>query len=249
MNECFKCGVSGEKARLFDVIASEGIVKICNNCSSEENLPLIKKPTTFQIKESEKQRTFQEKISTALANKTPVRKNDLSDKKNVSLRDIVDKNLKISLSENIRPRPDLIDNFHWVIMRMRRARHISREQFAKDLGESETLIKMIEQGILPEDDNKIINKIEGYFGMKLRKSKFEVKGEPREKELSFDSVGVNNLTISDLKEMKEKKEEKIFSKSVEVWKGDIEVDSEEKEKEEEERDFSQKDTDDLIFDE
>jgi ribosome-binding protein aMBF1 (putative translation factor) len=241
MNECFKCGISGEKARLFDVISDSGIVKVCNNCFSEENLPLIKKPTTLQIKESEKQRTFHEKISTSLANKIPVRKNDLSDKKNVSLRDIVDKNLKINLLESIKPRPDLVDNFHWVIMRIRRARHISREQFAKDLGESETLIKMIEQGILPEDDNKIINKIEGYLGIKLRKSEFGVKEEPREKELGFDSVSATNLTISDLREMKKKKEEEIFSKSVEVWDGDIEVDSKEKEKEED------SDEEDLIF--
>lgn len=220
MNECFKCGISGEKARLFDVIASEGIVKICSHCFSEEDLPLIKRATSFQLKDSEKQQTHKERVKSF--SKTPVR-NDLNKKENVSLRDIVDRNLKIDSQKSVKPRPDLVENFHWVIMRARRAKHVSREQFAKDLGESETLIKMVEQGVLPEDDNLIINKIEGYLGINLRKQEFQK--QMKKKELSFDSVGVNNLTISDLKEMKEKRDEDIFSNPVEVWDGDIEEDS------------------------
>ena len=246
MNECFKCGVSGEKARLFDVIANEGIFKICNHCFSEENLPLIKRPTSFQIKDSEKQQTHQGRIKAF--NKTPVMRNDLNKKENVSLRDIVDRNLKIDSQEKVKPRPDLAENFHWVIMRARRAKHVSREQFARDLGESETLIKMVEQGVLPEDDNLIINKIEGYLSINLRKQEFQK--QTKKKELSFDSVSLHNLTISDLKEMKEKKDEDIFSNPVEIWDGDIGGDSGEKvetPKEEKDEDLSKEDIDDLIF--
>ncbi|MCK4647549.1 hypothetical protein KAT24_01300 [Candidatus Pacearchaeota archaeon] len=271
MNECFKCGISGEKARLFDVIASEGIVKICSRCFSEEKLPLIKRPTTSQLKDSEKQHTYQERIKAF--SKAPMQ-NDLHRKENVNLRDIVDRNLKIDLQENVKPRPDLVENFHWVIMRARRAKHISRMQFAKDLGESETLIKMVEQGVLPEDDNKIINKIETYLSINLRKQEFM---EPTKKKgLGFDSVSVQNLTISDLKEIRDKGDEDIFANTQEVWEGDIEGDSlpsttpqtreiddsinDKKfrangyergklktEKEEEDKDLSQKDIDDLIF--
>ena len=220
MDECFKCGVSEEKARLFDVIVSSGIVKVCSHCFSEESLPLIKKPTSSQIKASEKQQTYRERIKAF--NKTPVQ-NNLNKKEDISLRDIVDKNLKINISDKVKPRPYLVDNFHWLIMRERRAKHISREQFARDLGESETLIKMVEQGILPEDDNRIINKIEGYLGINLRKPEFENKTKKRE--LGFDSVSVGNLTISDLKEMKDKRNEDISLNSIEVWDEDVEDDS------------------------
>ena len=253
MDECFKCGISGEKARLFDVIESSGIVKVCSHCFSGGSMPLIKKPTSSQLKDSEKQQTYRESIKAF--SKAP---SNLNRKEDVNLREIIDKNLKINISEDVKPRPYLMDNFHWVIMRARRAKHISREQFARDLGESETLVKMIEQGVLPEDDNRIINKIEGYLAITLRKPEFEEKTKKRE--VGFDSVSVMNLTVSDLKEMKDKKDEEIFSDSVEIWNGDIEDDSEEKVNEKkflkeskdsveflEDEDLSKEDIDDLIF--
>ncbi len=246
MNECFKCGLSGEKVRLFDVISKEGIVKICGHCFSEEDLPLIKRATTSQLKDAEKEQTFRERIKAF--DETPVIRNDLNKQENVSLRDLVDKNFKTNFKQEVRPRPDLIENFHWIIMRERRAKHISREQFAKDIAESETLIKMIEQGVLPENDNLIINKIEGYLSVNLRKPEFREQTE--KKKLGFDSVSVENLTISDLKELKNKEEDEMFLNPVEVWDGDIEAEPEEKVEElerEEEKELSQKDIDDLIF--
>jgi len=248
MDRCFKCGASGEKTRLFDVISKEGIVKICGRCLVDENFPLIQKPTTFQLKDAEKEQTFKERVKQF--HNPPI---DSKNSEDVTLRDIVDKNLKIKYKEDTKPRPDLVDNFHWVIMRERRAKHISREQFAKDLGESETVIKMVEQGILPEDDNRIINKIEGYLNIHLRKAEFRETNVP--KNLEFDRVSIANLTISDLREMKDQREEEIFAKPLDVWEGDIEEQpvnetKEEKREEsskEEEKELSQEDIDDLIF--
>ena len=70
-----------------------------------------------------------------------------------------------------KPRPDLVDNFHWLIMIERRKRKLTQEQLAKEIGESETVIKMAEQGFLPEDDYKIITKLESFLGVKIRKLK------------------------------------------------------------------------------
>ncbi len=254
MNECFKCGVSGEKARLFDVVSKEGIVKICSHCFPEESLPLIQRATTLQLKDAEKEQTYREGIKEF--NKPRPIRDDFRKPENVSLREIVDRNLKINLKEDIKPRPDLVENFHWIIMRERRAKHISREQFAKDLGESETLIKMVEQGVLPENDNLIINKIEGYLHINLRKSEFSE--QTKKKDLGFDSGSVANLTISDLREMKNQRGEEIFLNSTKVWEGDIEPESNEKIEEfqareeldkfeSEDEELSQADIDDLIF--
>ncbi len=215
MSECFKCGVLGERTRLFDAVCGSGIVKVCFKCSSEENLPMIHKPTSFQINDSEKEKTFRQEVESFVEKPKPMR-NDLSSKENVNLRDLVDRNLKVKGPEDAVPRPDLIHNFHWNIMRARRARHISREQFARDLGESEVVVKMIEQGVLPEDDNRIIRKVESYLGINLRNPGFR---KQEKKEIGFDSVSVDNLTISDLKEMKENKGE--VSEPVEVWEGEV----------------------------
>ncbi len=247
MDECAKCGISGEKARLFDVISKEGIIKVCSHCLSGTGLPLIKRPTSTQINDSEKSQSYRESVKQF--NKIPGTSNYPRSKEDVNLREIVDRNLNIPSKEEMKPRPDLVDNFHWVIMRERRAKHISREQFARDIGESETLVKMVEQGVLPENDNRVINKIESYLNISLRRPGF--KEEVPKSNLGFDSAKISNLTISDLKEMKNQQEEDILLDSVDVWDGDIEEEkAPEKEpifEQEEDKELSQEDIDDLIF--
>ena len=157
MSECFKCGVSDQVEPLYDAVSSKGIVKVCKRCAVLEKLPIIKKPTENQITESQRHRTVQERLALMTRPKAL--------NKEVTLRDLIDKKFQAG-----NPHPDLIDNFHWTIQRIKRVRRITREQFAKAIGESEATVRMIEQGFLPENNYKIINKVENYLGISLRKS-------------------------------------------------------------------------------
>lgn len=214
IDECFRCGVSGERVRLHDAISNKGIVKVCEDCANIEKIPIIKKPTENQIKEAQRHRT----VSERLANITGVSRK-LTTNKEVTLRDLVDQKFK---NRGIQSHPDLIDNFHWKIQQIKRVKKISREAFAKGIGESDATIRMIEQGFLPANDYKIINKVEGFLGISLRKegtsgfpdtsavpAKYgfdaSITKEP-EKKLSFDSESIKNLKIEDLKEMDKKVE-------------------------------------------
>ena len=51
----------------------------------------------------------------------------------------MDKNYKEKVGEDLskKPRADLVDNFHWIIMRARRMKKLTQAQFAKEIGESE----------------------------------------------------------------------------------------------------------------
>ncbi|MEK6906484.1 MAG: hypothetical protein AABW81_02590, partial [Nanoarchaeota archaeon] len=61
--ECFICRISGEKAELFNALdEKEGIVKLCKNCSEKEHIPIIGRPTTFQLKEAERRQTVYERM-------------------------------------------------------------------------------------------------------------------------------------------------------------------------------------------
>jgi transcriptional regulator with XRE-family HTH domain len=148
------------------------------------------------------------------------------------------------------PQPtDLIENFHWTIQRIKRARKITREEFAKAIGEDEAVVRMIEQGVLPNNDYKIINKIETYLGISLRKpgnSGFpdtSIKAKERrfvldnsliEKEkqeetpgkLSFNFSDSKQLKISDLKEMKKKQEGVNDNSKDNVWEEEYSQDDE-----------------------
>jgi ribosome-binding protein aMBF1 (putative translation factor) len=228
INECYRCGVSGEKVRLYDAISSKGIVKICDECNAIEKLPVIKKPTGEQITESERQKSVRDRLANMNRRLTTGRE--------MSLREIVDRDLK---AKKLQSHPDLIDNFHWSIQRVRRNRKITREQFAKGINESEATVRMIEQGFLPENDYRIINKIEGYLRINLHKlgtSDFS-KEQPKKyvldnsliakqpaKQLAFDLESAKNLKIADIKEMKKRQEEE--KKPVDSWEEEYSEDDE-----------------------
>ncbi|MEK6927696.1 MAG: helix-turn-helix transcriptional regulator [Nanoarchaeota archaeon] len=64
---------------------------------------------------------------------------------------------------------ELVQNFQWVINQRRRERNITRKQLAAGAGISEYELKMIETGILLNDDFVLISKIEKFLGISLRK--------------------------------------------------------------------------------
>ena len=242
--ECFKCGISGDKVRLFDAISGEGIIKICEFCANREDLPVIKRPTTEQLKTAESNTPVRQMLTHMSSGKVALDEQYVNDKKKlekqeISLRDIVDRKYKDSPKKSI-PRPDLIDNFHWVIMRARRSRKISYKQLAEGISESEAAVQMAEKGILPEDDNKLVTKLETYFGVRLVKEPFRNRVPPRETlrneikrappaRLSFDSYTAKNITISDLQEMKREKGMKENVSKKEGYSEDIKFEDEKEE--------------------
>jgi ribosome-binding protein aMBF1 (putative translation factor) len=215
MDECFRCGVSGDKVKLSRVVSNQGIVKVCDDCSRIEKLPVVKRATDEQVAQSQRHVSVRDRLA-GINNRNRIMGRE------VTLRDLVDRDLK---SKKIQPHPDLIDNFHWTIQRIKRAKKITREQFAKAIGESEATVRMIEQGFLPENNYKIINKIESYLGVNLRKpgtsgfpntslnpmEKYKLDNsmtESDKKQIAFDEDSVKKLKIGDLKEMSKKPEDK-----------------------------------------
>lgn len=127
------------------------------------------------------------------------------------LRKIAEKNFEKKFSVERKPRPDLIDNFHWVITRFRRMKKITQEQLAKEIFEPVTAIQMAEQGIVPEKDYILVRKIENYLGITLikeEKAREKEKSEQQDKndsakKLTFEPHSSKNLTIADLRRIRE----------------------------------------------
>jgi len=193
----------------------------------------MKKPTEEQIADSKtlRPKSVQERL-------TNMNKNRLMGKE-VTLRALIDKTFKGSA---VQIPSDIIPNFHWTIQRIRRARRISREEFAKGIGESDSTVRMIEQGLLPENNYKIINKIESFLKISLKKAgssgfpdtdssrRFVLDESLTEKvavpkKLGFDTNTVNELKIGDLKEIKKKEEEKTKGSS-DSWEEEYSQDDE-----------------------
>lgn len=210
--ECYKCGIFEDRAKMFDALSSRGIVTLCSKCFSGEDFPVIRRPTAFQLEESGGKPNVYKRLS-----RTP-------GMQETTLRGLIDKNYAEKTKKEKKPRLDLVENFHWVIMRERRARKLTQKQLADEIKESEAAIKMSEQGILPEDNNKLARKLESSLGIKLIKRDWQnreqiqvetvnMKYDKKIKEpteLELEKINSKNLTIADLKEIKKKRESKIF---------------------------------------
>ncbi|MEX0920388.1 MAG: hypothetical protein WDZ69_02285 [Candidatus Pacearchaeota archaeon] len=243
-DKCSVCGVSGSEVRLLDAVSfkEKGVVKVCDSCARKEGIPVLRRPTTFQLKESEKEHRIYRRPASKESGSGKSGSYWEKDRKDKELKDIVEKNYEGRISQSSgkspkeEPRKDLVDNFHWVIMRARRAKKMTPEQLAKEISESVSAIKMAERGVLPEDDYRIIGKIESFLGIKIVKDEARGKmpgvGEAgKEKRaarvIKFDPEMMKNLTIDDLKRMKEAKEGKKKSGKVAEDEEDLDKDSEE----------------------
>ena len=233
MNKCFKCGVSGDRALLFGAVSEKGIVKICRKCSFEENIPIVK----YLKEETGKRPTVYERLS-RLSGVEVKNGKDKVDGQNEALRKIADENFsKNALEKN----PfGMVNNFHWIIMRARRAKKLTQKQFAEAIEESEEAIKMAEKGVLPKNDFVLVNKIEDYLKIRIkdelaREKSFDKEVEEvkenfsqsvEEDKIKFDDTTTKTLTIADLQKMKKKKEEEIFEKpeKIDLDKEDISQD-------------------------
>lgn len=291
MEECFKCYISGDKAMLYDAISDKGIVKICESCAYKEDIPIIKKPSGFPVTDTnvkpKKEQTVYERMSRISGYTEKIQENKELKEQDATLKDIADSNYQAKV-QGAATRTDLIDNFHWIIMRHRRKKKFTQEQFAKAIAESEEAIKQAEQGVIVDD--KLIDKIEQFLAINLRiepkprtqpqlqlqddepptpESASEIEIVESTEQLSFDTQTAKTLTISDLQEMKKKRESEVFqleqkpeseeskpeyefNLEAEQEKGEekpefIEIEEVEEDKEEKEKDLTDKEIDDILY--
>ncbi|MEK6945284.1 MAG: hypothetical protein AABW63_00645 [Nanoarchaeota archaeon] len=230
MAQCARCGLDGTKVRLLIAISSnEGLIPICEGCNAHEELPVIRRPTTYQLKEAERPSSVYARLSNmAKLNPTEHRRklnipepkartfSSPASTKETSLREIVDKQYKTKQTQvDKKDVPlNLVPNFHWALKMARRAKKLSVAQVAKEIGESEAVIEMAERGVLPQDDFRIVNKLETFYKIKITKGggnaqyfpntsnlkkQEERRGLP--KELDFDDKDVRSLKVDDIKKM------------------------------------------------
>lgn len=166
MEKCARCSRTEEEVRLFDGIYVTDSVKICERCSIISNIPIIKRPSADQLKDSEKSYIVRERLM-------KMNHLDNSEKKVKSpyeqLKEI-DSKPELEQPEDLVFK--LVDNYHWIIQTERRRKGITTKQLADSLGESESAIKLLEKGIIPSGALNLITAIEQFLKIKLVKKDF-----------------------------------------------------------------------------
>jgi len=163
MEKCIRCNASGEDIRLFDAIYDGMMEKICERCSIIENTPIIKRPDVGQLKDAEQATVYKRmKQMTGFGGDEKKESFFVGDR----LREL-DSKPELEIPE--KNKLNLIEHFHWEIMKNRRRKGLSQKQLAENLGESEMVISMIEKAKLPENAGNLITKLEQFFQVRLRK--------------------------------------------------------------------------------
>lgn len=246
MEQCVKCLREDNQVKLVDAIYGGEIVKICEECAAREDFPIIRRPSSFQLKEAEKSSTVYQRLSRMAGIKpAEVKKPEIKGITLDRLRPAKSYSQlhaeRMTRATKINKPLDLIDNFNWAIQMARRERKLSPGQLAEMIGETESIVKMLESGNLPDDASKILDKLEQALKIKLRKSEVE-KEQARlasvakpARILSFKPQELENITIQDLKKMKnageQERQEREYASRL-VWQGgDGKKESEEKKNE------------------
>ncbi|MBU2612175.1 MAG: hypothetical protein KKB62_00450 [Nanoarchaeota archaeon] len=206
MKECYLCGISEEKALLYEGIhKSHGIVSVCRKCYFKEKFPLVEKknvdPEEVNSRGSVRERLM--KMAHVNVDRAPGKKM-VPNFENITLRDIVERNFKREVILPSKPPEDLIENFHWVIMRKRRSMKLTKEQFAERIKEPVIAIESLEKGIVPREYKPLIRKVEGFLGIRILKNK-----EIDHHDIIIESKIPTGVLIQDIQE-KAKKEEDSY---------------------------------------
>lgn len=126
---------------------------------------------------------------------------------------------------------ELIDNFHWEVGKARKARAMTRLQLANAVGFPEAVIKMVENGELPSDDFILVNKLQSFLGINLRRDGKTFETPVTRPSSAASSKGPayvskpdftrSDLSLSDLQKIKEKRDRSSSSSGEQSSKSDI----------------------------
>jgi len=238
---CFKCGITKDRALLYDFISNKGISQVCRKCKIDEpHLHMINKPNDSKFREVNPNPTVYERLSIAAGINPYKEKKEKSrelTEQEKKILEIAEQNFQKEIEAKPMPSETFIQNFHWVVMRARRMKKLTQQELAEKLKVPGMAIKMLEQGKVKESDLLFIRKVEHYLNINiLDKDKIKVPvsevmnsnfgGEKKEtlavnipemvkkfdkKEgLDISNIREGGFTISDLKSMKEEKEQGIL---------------------------------------
>lgn len=165
IERCDLCGRSDNEVRLFDTLSIGAAMRICEKCSLIENIPILKWPSTNQLKESEKPFGVRERLMRLAGFKQKEKKETVAEGlRNLKEHPELEKPSEASLK--------LVDNFHWKLMTERRRRGFTIKQLASRINESESAIVMLEKGNVPSNAFTLIKKLEQFFKFELIKKNF-----------------------------------------------------------------------------
>ena len=162
MAECAICKKTSEEARLYPGIMQAQMVKICEECAEDQQIPIIKKPSNEQLTQTQKTYTVRERLSRMQGRRETT---DISGDQMVTQRNLA----KLRSPPKKQHHPEILDNYAWTLQMARRRLKATTSQLALKVGTESHKIRDIERGILPENFKEIFLKLEQTLKIQLLK--------------------------------------------------------------------------------
>jgi len=179
MEKCSVCKRTENEVRLFDGVYVNDMSKICERCALTAGIPLIKRPSVNQLRDSEKPYAVRERLMmmNRLKQETKKEKPLAEQLKELEEKPELEQPSDDELVYN------LVDNFHWVLQTARRRRGLTLKQLAEAVKESESALAMLEKKIVPRGSLPLLAALEQLLGVKLiKKDLAEIEAEIKRKE-------------------------------------------------------------------
>ena len=191
MERCERCRAYEDEVQLYDAIYEGQVAFLCERCSIIENIPILNKPTEERVRESEKLSGVYERMKKIAGIPEPKKQDDLLNKNR-----LIEIENNPSLESPKEQSINLIEHFHWEIMKNRRRKGLSQKQLGEQIGEPEFSIEMLEKAMIPKNPENIIIKLERFFHIKLKKiDEIDlILKKPEEKPILLDEFG-NSLEL------------------------------------------------------
>ena len=160
---CAVCKRENDEVKLFEGILKAEMIRICEDCSEKEGVPLIRKPSEEQIQKSEERYSVRERME---------RMSGVRDATEISEEQMVTQgNLaKLRVPPKKQQNDSVLDNYYWTLNIARRRKKLSINQLADLIKIDGNILRSIERGKIPENFEEIFLQLESFLGIKLLKS-------------------------------------------------------------------------------
>jgi ribosome-binding protein aMBF1 (putative translation factor) len=245
---CSVCKKEWNQAKLLEGITGGEMVIVCEDCSKKEGIPTIKKPTEIQIEDTQKRKSVRERME-IMAGMRPVSSLGNEEMESQTRR----QRLKAPPKKEMNP--FVVETYYWNANMGRRRKKLTLRQAGEAMGLSPEVIQQIENGKIPENFEEVLPVMERFYNIKLLKrnaqsissvkrkeeeeeilKKVQAKMESR-KELSEENLDlsdkkkIENITLNDLVELREKKKKiaeakRLREETEDLFGVDLELDDE-----------------------
>ncbi|MBU2576596.1 MAG: hypothetical protein KKF50_02650 [Nanoarchaeota archaeon] len=160
---CAICKRESDEVKLFEGILKAEMIRVCEECSESEGVPLVRKPSEVQLQKADERYSVRERMERISGIRDTT---EISDDQTITQGNLA----KLRVPPKKQFHEDVLDNYYWTLNIARRRKKLSINQLSNLIKIDAKILQSIERGKIPENFEEIFLKLESFLGIKLLKN-------------------------------------------------------------------------------